>query len=732
MACVGALVAGLGLGGLADAATITVNTTVDENGSGTHCSLREAVDSVNGGANSGGCTHTGTYGSNDTILLPVLVAGSYNLTNITAGPNEDLNNSDDLDIKKSVTISATAPTPTIRGPSGYSGRLIQVFSPAVATIKKVSMGIASVPGTNAGGCLRVESGATLSLNSSSVANCSAGGNAGAILNIGTLHLTATTVQTSTANGQNGGGGIFNDNNATLTVENSLIRGNTAMNGAGLYCDSGSTVYITGTTIQANTADPTLHSGIGGSGGGIYCLSAHLTLRTSTINANFGQGSGGGIGTSVSTLLVEDSVVANNTLLTNNDTGSMLVEGGGMAICCNSTIRRSVIRDNTVQESRPLASSIVKGGGLIVANQALVEDTSIANNTVTAGVADISRAGGGLYIDPGISGFEVTLVNVTISGNTADKQGGGIYANHNSTLVLLNTTVYSNSGDDGGGLALEAGGAVTLTNSVLAANVDTGGSNHPDCNGAVQRVSFSHMQSTSGCTFASGSPTTGAAGLAALANNGGYVVGDSAGEVAKTHRPLAGSILIDAGDPAGCRDSTNAVLSTDERGIGRPSSADGVAPICDIGAVELHYPSFTLADVAVSRVISPPLPSGAFAYTFTLQNTDLYTVTTLTFTSTASLFMTWDTYSAGCTPSGLVLVCHIGGSFGPGATAKITATASLLPAVLPNACGDAIANNLSATAVGFDGSAGLSQRNTSASTNYVCLLPSGYLPLVLKQ
>ncbi len=45
----------------ADAATLNVNGG---------CTLNDAIDSVNGVSDSGGCTSTGTYGTNDTINLP--------------------------------------------------------------------------------------------------------------------------------------------------------------------------------------------------------------------------------------------------------------------------------------------------------------------------------------------------------------------------------------------------------------------------------------------------------------------------------------------------------------------------------------------------------------------------------------------------------------------------------------------------------------------------------------
>jgi hypothetical protein len=50
-------------------------------------------------------------------------------------------------------------------------------------------------------------------------------------------------------------------------------------------------------------------------------------------------------------------------------------------------------------------------------------------------------------------------------------------------------------------------------------------------------------------------------------------------------PLAGSPVIDAGNPAGCTDGTNP-LTSDQNGTPRPldGNGDGI-PVCDIGAIE---------------------------------------------------------------------------------------------------------------------------------------------------
>jgi len=82
----------------AHAATIAPDTFADEYGTGASCSLREAIQSINSGANFGGCTAAGAYGTSDTITL---TAGTY-LLSLTTGTG---NAGRDLDVNINMTIN---------------------------------------------------------------------------------------------------------------------------------------------------------------------------------------------------------------------------------------------------------------------------------------------------------------------------------------------------------------------------------------------------------------------------------------------------------------------------------------------------------------------------------------------------------------------------------------------------------------------------------------------------
>lgn len=697
----------------AQAAAITVTTTTDEYGSGVNCSLREAIRSANDNANFGSCAGAGGYGS-DVILLPV---GTYVL-DIT-GASDDTNATGDLDIDSAVTISATGSTPTIRGVGGFGDRLIHVLAGGSLNVKKVTIGIAAIGGSSAGGCVRVESAAAMSLDLSTVSNCSANGSAGGILNIGTLYLTRTSVLTNTADGPTGGGGIFNDNGATLVISGSLIQGNQTTaelaDGGGLYCDSASKTTIINSTIQGNTST---------SGGGIACTGATLVLSRTTVRLNNGQLTGGiDLSNNGMNAVIEDSLIAQNNAIKTRDTGTVVViAGGGIDFCCGTlTITHSIVRDNVARNDR-VENNNVRGGGLALAGTAVIRDSTISGNSVSGGVGDDELSGGGINALTGGVG-RLTLINTTISDNSAEGMGGGMFLDPEFDVSLFNTTVLLNAGEDGGGVRIMTGGVVTLTNSVIAANVDTGSNNRDDCFGAVKLVSFSHVQNTTGCSFVSGLPTTGSSGLSAsLANNGGSVAGDpDNAEVPRTHRQVAGSILIDAGDPSGCKGPTGATLNADQRDVDRPSSADAGPARCDIGAVELHYPPFSITKVASRVAISPATAANSVAYTITLLNTGPFNTAEFVLTDTLHAVMQWDSYPGFCVESVYNrLVCTLAINTLPANFRVFTGTASFVGALASGACGTDFVNNAAASARGFDGSSALSMRATSASTEYLCL------------
>src|SRR5688500_1151504 len=110
------------LPGVAQAATLQVETTADAVVADGDCSLREAIDATNQTTLHADCPDTSTdgFGTNDRILLP---AGTYTLTISGAGNNT--NATGDLDVLRDLTITGTG-NPTINQLFAADDRILHV------------------------------------------------------------------------------------------------------------------------------------------------------------------------------------------------------------------------------------------------------------------------------------------------------------------------------------------------------------------------------------------------------------------------------------------------------------------------------------------------------------------------------------------------------------------------------------------------------------------------------
>jgi hypothetical protein len=183
----------------------------------------------------------------------------------------------------------------------------------------------------------------------------------------------------------------------------------------------------------------------------------------------------------------------------------------------------------------------------------------------------------------------TILNSTISGNSSAYSGGGLYFHLGmpcSSVAIFNSTIALNTATVGGaGIQHSTDlGTISIRNSLIARNVITNGL-PAECAGAIISQGYNLLKNNTGCNFIA---TTGdQVGtnanpidplLSSLQNNGGTTF---------THALSPYSPAVDAGDPAGCRNSTGGLLTIDQRGYNRTTDGDldGIA-ICDIGAIEL--------------------------------------------------------------------------------------------------------------------------------------------------
>lgn len=591
------------------AANLFVNTAADSFDSGGTCSLREAVQATNNNADGRGCVGQGAYGA-DTIVLG---SGTFVLNRVGT---DDSNVLGDLDVLDDLTIDGVAAGATnIAGDTsaadGDRDRVVHVVaSGSVVTLRQLTLRDGRTSGSVAGGGLRTEVGTTTILDSVVVGLNSSGGSAGGILNRGTLvaldsAVTNNTVRDAPTDG--GGGGIFNSGTLTLTrvrvLDNHVLgSADGLVGGGGLRASGGTGTTIGDAAFEGN--DVVATGGALATGGGLW-VSGALDAEALTIRANLVSGPGvlstlrggaGGLRTG-SDVLIRRALIETNSV----DLGGVARGGGWFAECeasCDIVASELIVASNLVDAQAGSGGGIDLSGPVTL--HATISGSTIEDNEVRESAVFDTADGGGIFD----GSARLALVNSTVSGNRAATDGGGIFS-AGRDLDLANVTIVGNvanadgAGDgSGGGLSIASSVVATMANSVVAGNVASSTSG-TDCSGIVRQARFVLMQTVAGCSFSEqvGLFTGTAPGLGALADNGGVPVGSTLASVAQRHAPTRlptqSSPLIDAGDPAGCRDPDNVVLALDQRRAVRPTDGPDpdTVPRCDIGAVEFSAAVF---------------------------------------------------------------------------------------------------------------------------------------------
>jgi MYXO-CTERM domain-containing protein len=424
----------------AQAASLTVDPSAADAataGDG-KCSLREAVLSVNAGANVGDCVATvlEAYGSNDTINLP---AGVYTLTRMgldetyvdTAPGNPNSlptvsNVGDatmgDLDLSKSVKIiGAGAGSTTIAWSSDAAVVRDRIFhiNAATGTVAVSLQGLTLNNGQTQESIIKIGPTSTYGLLPTLYYLRRAGG-AVAVGPAAAVVLSDPN-KTGQASSEGRGGSkkpgtTGEEGGATLTLEMKqvTVSGNSAQgDGGGIY--TAAALTASGLLVADNSAST--------NGGGIY-NEGNTAISGSTIRDNTAEGGGGFFGTG--------SNVVNFSAVTIS--GNKAVGGGGISGRSGVTLRlvNSTISANIGSDT---------GGGVYTNGAAELRFVTIARNLAGA---DASTAGSGINTFPSSSKL-VTMKNVLLADNrkgytdgmTAAEIAALVSANCGSTGTSLN-------------------------------------------------------------------------------------------------------------------------------------------------------------------------------------------------------------------------------------------------------------------------------------------------------
>jgi predicted outer membrane repeat protein len=480
----------------------------------------------------------------DTIYL---TSGTFTLS--FDGFDDDNAIRGDLDITGDVTIIGAGAENTIIDGGGID-RIFDVF-----------------PGTN------------VSISGVTIRNGTARNGAG-IRSTGSLTIENSIIENNIAEGafDSVGGGIANSQGGNLTLIGVTVRNNTSeIHGGGLY-STDSTVTITDSVFENNSTEM--------DGGGISVFNGSLDMTGGAIRNNSADLDGGG-------LSMESAIVSLTEVSVSSNTATEA--GGGINVFGNGAELRiftSTIADN---------SATNEGGGIRAAGVTLgLMDTTVSGNTTTLG-------GGGLFSDTSLveiqnslfayntasedggaissNGFAGSLgiSNSTFSGNSTLLSGGAIFNAASGGTSLVNATITANSaGTLGGGIRsttqTNLGNTIVAENTAVTRDFDVSGAYFTLGNNLIGRV-----DNATGLFFGRNNDQIGFSnslvdpGLEPLADNGGPTL---------SHALILASTAVDAGKSFGAAqfDQTGNLRNHD-------GDRDGVF-IVDIGAVEFINETIT--------------------------------------------------------------------------------------------------------------------------------------------
>ena len=295
-----------------------------------------------------------------------------------------------------------------------------------------------------------------------------------------------------------GGGIY-CSEASPTITDCTITGNTASVGGGVYIHGGApTITNCDFTYNSSRSD---YEMVGvGRGGGIYCDTSTPTITNCTISGNGAydatgtslRGSGGGIYSYLSLPMINTCTFSKNCAMSGagavldgstptvtactfseNDAADY---GGGLYIKANTA---GSVADSTIVRNYAAfgggmycagSPTLVIGGCTLADNDGVygggayfvgAASPTVHGSTVTGNEAD---CGAGIYFSDSLAA--ITACN--IAENHATSLGGGIFCSGGSPTITSCTISGNGAESDGGGIYLKVSRSV-ITNCIISAN-----------------------------------------------------------------------------------------------------------------------------------------------------------------------------------------------------------------------------------------------------------------------
>ena len=424
----------------------------------------------------------------------------------------------------------------------------------------------TISGNNTSRVFAIGSGLTVTIDNVTIANGLASAGAG-VDNAGNLTLASCALFANQTVGGVGGGGVFNEVGATLTLSQDAFTGNLATTSVGSDVLGGALLNLGSAAISNSTftGNQALGGGsgtfFGGSVGGAIANShgASLTVSNSTFTSNAAISAAG-------PFFVTGGAIENDAGV-NNDVPSN-------AVISNCTFTNNVAR----------GGDGVTGNGGGIDNQGPGSTMTVSNSTLTANQSIGGNNGNGAgAFGEGLGGGIMNALG-TLTVNNCKLQGNQAIGGAGSTAGVANPP----TGSGQGGAIVNLEGTLTVNNSSLTNNLAIGGNSTTGSGGIGDGGGIANWGVGLGaglpgnayltnCTFTGNQAVagSGSSGFPAAFAVGGGLDSSFSGNMYVTNCTISGNQVIgSAGVPGPMAVWARAAAS---RSAGPPSSHCRIAP-----------------------------------------------------------------------------------------------------------------------------------------------------------
>jgi uncharacterized repeat protein (TIGR01451 family) len=560
--------AGRSGGGIFAQGTATIRSSdvvqnVSDNGGGIRSTSSLTLENTTATSNVANVLGGGIYATGTTIITGGTIAGNtaldgggiFNsgratLTNVTVSQNVAPSGGG-IDNRGAVALSGSRVVQNVAASQG--GGIFNLFTNDLGAGAQLTLDTTTISANSTGG----NGGGVLTLGPVTIVNSAIGGPTdpgntamaagGGIMLVGggvvpaSLTMTGGTIGRNVANGSwavdGGGGGIANGGaspGGSVILNAVSVGGNQAPNGDGGGIFNRGPLAMNGGTLAGNSAL---------TGGGF---------------ANGSDGLPGGVGVTLTGVIISGNVVFNRGGGLENDSGTLTVSGGGITfnrashggglsnLHFDATPLSAVeLRDGVVVADNVASGS---GGGVLVGGGSVFNMTggAILRN-VANGSWDTFGGGGGLANGNGLGGLfaggTATLTDVLVADNQAPNggDGGGVFNRGPLTIIrgVMSGNVAGGAGAGSGGAIANgsgafSGGSVTLTGSTLSSNTAS------VFGGGISNISGS---STLTNVAVDTNSAISAGGNVFLGTSGGVIV--DGGSITNGRAPAGGGIFAES-------------------------------------------------------------------------------------------------------------------------------------------------------------------------------------------